>query len=312
MAISLSKRPKQSREDDQITKVSGFWPRFIAYGSLTLFVFTTLFPIWFMIRTAFSNTKKLSADPLSLTPVDFTFGAFKRVLGLATTEEALAEGGSGAGLNFFQYFGNSLVATTGATLFQVLFSAMAAYAFGVLVWKGRDTIFLVFLFALTVPGIFLVLPNYLLVRELGLLNTLLGVMAPNILMAPFAVFFLRQVFLGTNMSIIEAAIIDGANHVKIFFSVVLPMAWSQIITVFILQYITIWNDYLWPMLVGGAKDESKVLTVALGVFKSQTPQGSPDWAGLMAGSLVAAIPMLLLMVFLGRKIVGSIQSSGVK
>lgn len=311
MSQTVFRRAAEKSQQEPLMK-SSKTAKYVAWVALTGFVAATLFPIWFMVRTALSTTRSLPADPLSLLPVDFTLGAFNRVLGIATTAEAVAEGGSGQSLDFIQYFSNSLIATTGATIFQTIFSAMAAYAFGVLRWRGRDAIFFVFLFALTVPAIFLVLPNFLLVRELGLVGTLLGVMAPNILMAPFSVFFLRQVFLGTNLSIVEAAIIDGASHFRIFWRIVLPMAQAQVLTVFILQYITIWNDYLWPFYVGGSEEGSKTLTVALGIFRSQTPQGSPDWAGLMAGSLVAAVPMLLLMIFLGKKIVGSIQNSGVK
>lgn len=114
------------------------------------------------------------------------------------------------------------------------------------------------------------------------------------------------------MSIIEAALIDGANHFRIFTKIVAPIAWPQIITLAILQFIFYWNDYLWPFYIGSGDPSSTVLTVGMGVFKSQTPQGSPDWGGLMAGALVAAVPMVLLMIFLGKKIVGSIQASGVK
>jgi multiple sugar transport system permease protein len=314
--MSLVTRMKSKKAKDAYEATPGHRnskvTRISAYVALTGFLLATLYPFWFMVRTAFSTNRKLSSDPLSILPVDFTTGAFERVLGLASTDEALAEGGSGQSLNFLQYMFNSLVSTTGATVSQVIFSAAAAYAFGVLSWKGRDPVFFLFLFALTVPAIFLVLPNYLFVRELGLLNTLAGVMAPHMLMAPFAVFFLRQVFLSTNLSIVEAAIIDGASHLRIFFQIVLPMARSQVITVFILQYITIWNDYLWPLYVGSSEESSRTLTVALGVFKSQTPEGLTDWAGLMAGSLLAALPMAILMLFLGRRIVGSIQDSAVK
>ena len=311
--MTLLSRSKEAQETQEILgRRNSTFTRATAYIALGGFILATLFPFWFMLRTAFSTTRRLSSDPLSVLPVDFTWGAFERVLGIATSEQSVAEGGSGQSLDFFQYFMNSVISTTGATVSQVIFSAAAAYAFGVLKWRGRDSVFFLFLFALTVPAIFLVLPNYLFIREIGLLNTLAGVMAPHMLMAPFAVFFLRQVFLGTNMSIVEAAVIDGANHLRIFFQIVLPMARSQVLTVFILQYITIWNDYLWPLYIGSSEERSKTLTVALGIFKSQTPQGNPDWAGLMAGALVAALPMLLLMVFLGRRIVGSIQDSAVK
>ncbi|BDS49303.1 MULTISPECIES: carbohydrate ABC transporter permease [Rhodoluna] len=308
----LKLKAKSMREQPDEVQSQSVPARVVGYVLLGITVLATLFPIYWMLRTALSTTKTLFSDPFSLLPVNFTWGGFERVLGLASNADALAEGGSGADINFGQYAINSVIVCTVVTVSQVLFSAAAAYAFSILKFRGRDALFFVFLISMTVPGIFLVLPNYLLIRELGLLNTLLGVMLPNLLMSPFAIFFLRQFFLGTNLSIIEAAIIDGASHIRIFFKIVAPLAWPQIITLAILQFINYWNDYLWPFYVGSGKPSSTVLTVGLGVFKSQTPQGSPDWGGLMAGALVAAIPMVLLMIFFGKKIVGSIQASGVK
>ena len=307
-----TKKKKKSFDYSETVQSRSPVGRVVGYISLGVILFITLFPIYWMARTAFSNNRAISLDPVSPFPVGFTLGPFERVFGLATTQEALLEGGSGAAISFGLYFMNSLIVSTVVTFSQVAFSAAAAYAFSILQWKGRETVFAVFLIALTVPGIFLVLPNYLLIRELGLLNSLLGIMLPNLLMAPFAIFFLRQFFISTNLSIVEAAIIDGASHFRIFRKIVVPLAWPQIITLFILQFITSWNDYLWPFYAGSGKEESKLLTVGLAIFRSQTPQGSPDWAGLMAGALIAALPMVLLMIVLGRKIVGSIQASGVK
>jgi multiple sugar transport system permease protein len=289
--MTTLKKSRQSEETVQLPRSLG--SKIFGYTSLTILVLITVFPIYWMLRTALSTSKTLFSDPLSLLPVNFTWGGFGRVFGLLSEDAALAEGGSGASINFLQSFANSLIVATGTTVSQVFFSAAAAYAFSILKWPGRDKVFFVFLIAMTVPGIFLVLPNFLLIRDLGLLNTLLGIMLPNLLMAPFAIFFLRQFF-------------------RIFRQIVVPMAWPQIITLFILQFIASWNDFLWPFYVGNGAPESTVLTVGLGIFKSQTPQGSPDWSGLMAGALVAAVPMILLMIFFGKKIVGSIQSSGVK
>jgi len=301
---------RASNEDDPAlakSKVAKFFGRL----ALVIVILITLFPIYWMFRTAFSNNRAMFSEPLSLLPVDFTWGPLKRVLGLATTQEALAEGGSGASINFAQYMLNSILACTLITVLQVTFSAMAAYAFALLNWKGRDKVFSIFLIALMVPGIFTLLPNFILVKDLGLLNSIVGIALPSMFMTPFAIFFLRQFFLGINRSIIEAAVIDGANQWRIFRGIVVPLAWPQIITLAILQFIQYWNDYLWPFLVGQT-EQSKLLTVGLGIFKSQTPQGNPDWAGLMAGALVAAVPIFILMLVFGRKIVGSIQSSGVK
>ena len=193
----------------------------------------------------------------------------------------------------------------------MFFSALAAYAFARLRWPGRDKVFFLFLTALMVPPIFTMLPNFILIKNLGLLNTFPGLIAPYFLMTPFAIFFLRQFFLGINREIEEAAKLDGAGHWRIFFRIILPMSSAPIVTLGILTFINMWNDYFWPFLVGSS-EQTRVLTVAIGVFRSQTPAGSPDWAGLMAAVLVAALPILILFMIFAKKVVNSIGFSGVK
>jgi multiple sugar transport system permease protein len=285
--------------------------RVAAWAAMIILILITLFPFYWMIRTAFSTSKSLFSEPNSLLPVDFTLGAFKRVLGLATTAEAQAEGGSGAAVNFWLFLRNSIVYATLSTAGQVFFSALAAYAFARLRWPGRDKVFFLFLTALMIPPIFTMLPNFILIKNLGLINTFPGLILPYFFMTPFAIFFLRQFFLGINKEIEEAAKLDGAGHWLIFFRIILPMTWAPIITLFILTFINQWNEYFWPLLVG-SNDKTRVLTVAIGVFRSQTPAGSPDWAGLMAAVLVAALPILILFFAFARKIVNSIGFSGVK
>ncbi|MFI7451536.1 carbohydrate ABC transporter permease [Nonomuraea sp. NPDC049714] len=287
------------------------WGRIAGWAVLVVVMIVTLFPFYWMLRTSFSNTRSLAAGATDLLPVDFTLGAYRRVLGLSTTAEAVAEGGSSGTVSFWLFLRNSIVVATVTTAGQVFFSAMAAYAFARLRWPGRDAVFLLFLTALMVPPIFTTLPNFILIKDLGLLNTYLGIVLPGLLMTPFAVFFLRQFFLGVNSSLEEAARIDGAGRVRIFFRIILPVSKAPIATLAILTYITSWNDYFWPLLVG--KDESvRVLTVALGIFRSQTPQGSPDWAGLMAATLFAALPIIILFTMLGRRVIDSIGYTGVK
>jgi multiple sugar transport system permease protein len=287
------------------------WQRALAWCALLLVILVTLFPFYWMLRTSLSTSRSLIGGSDALLPVDPTLGAFKRVLGLSSTEQALAEGGSGASLNFWLYLRNSLIVATVITVGQVLFSAMAAYAFARLRWPGRDKVFFLFLTALMVPPIFTYLPNFVLIKNLGLLNTFAGIVAPFLFMTPFAVFFLRQFFLGLSREVEEAAMLDGAGHLRIFFRIVLPMSSAPVATLALLTYIQYWNEYFWPLLVG-QEENVRVLTVALGVFKSQTPQGSPDWAGLMAAALVSALPVLLLFVAFGKRIVNSIQFSGIK
>lgn len=285
--------------------------RFLAWIGLWLSILITLFPFYWILRTALSNTRALSSNSTSLLPADFTFGAFERVLGLATTAEAIAEGGSGASVNFWVFLRNSLIVATSTTVGQVFFCALAAYAFARLTWPGRDQLFFAFIAALMVPGIFTTLPNFILMRELGLLDTYLAIILPTLFMTPFSVFFLRQFFLGIPKEIEEAAMIDGAGRFRVFLTIILPMSTAPISTLGLLTYITSWNDYFWPLLVGKA-ESVRVLTVALGIFRSQTPQGSPDWAGLMAATLIAALPILILYAFLGKRIVDSIGFSGIK
>jgi multiple sugar transport system permease protein len=287
------------------------WQRALAWAVLVLLMLLTLFPFYWMLRIAVTDNRVLATNAGSILPPDVTLDAFKRVLGMASLAEANEQGGSGATINFWRYLVNSVLTSTVITVGQVLFSAMAAYAFARLRWPGRDQVFFVFLTALMIPPIFTALPNFVLVKDLGLLNTYAGIVLPFVFMTPFAVFFLRQFFLGISREVEEAAIIDGAGHFRIFFRVILPMSSAPVATLSLLAYITAWNEYFWPLLVG--QDENvRVLTVALGIFRQQTPQGGPDWSGLMAASLLAALPVMLLFLAFGRRIVNSIQFTGLK
>lgn len=285
--------------------------RVLAWIAMIAVIVVTLFPFYWILRTALSSNGAINADPTSLLPVGFSLGGFERVFGLQSTEEALAQGGSGAALDFWRYLGNSVIVSTLVTVGQVFFSAAAAYAFARLRWPGRDKVFGVFLAGLMVPAIFTLLPNFALIKELGLVDNLLGIALPTMFMTPFAVFFLRQFFLGISKEVEEAALIDGAGKVRVFFRLVIPMAAAPIATLAVLTYITSWNDYFWPLMVSYT-DSSRVLTVALGVFKSQTPQSGTDWAGLMAATLVAALPMIVLFGLFAKRIVNSIGFSGIK
>jgi multiple sugar transport system permease protein len=204
-----------------------------------------------------------------------------------------------------------VIVATFITVGQVFFSAMAAYAFSRMRWPGRDKVFALFLAALMIPPIFTMLPNFVFMKQVGLLNTYAGIILPFFFMTPFAIFFLRQFFLGISPEIEEAARIDGAGHFRIFLKVVLPMSTAPVATLAILTYIGAWNEYLWPLLVA-TDDNRRVITVALGIFKSQTPQGAPDWPGLMAATLLAAVPIIALFCVFGRKVVNNIQFSGIK
>jgi multiple sugar transport system permease protein len=283
----------------------------VAWVYLGVIVLVTLFPFYWILRTALSNNYQLATNPSSPLPVGFTWGAFERVLGLASTAEAQAQGGSGATLDIALYLRNSLIYASVQTALIVLLSATAAYAFSRLHWRGRDLVFNILISALMVPSVFTLLPNFVLVKDLGLTDTFAGLILPGGLFQAFTLFFLRQFMLSLSSEVEEAAIIDGAGPLRIFFRIVLPMSSAPIATVSLLMFVNAWNDYFWPLLI--ANDQNvQPLTLALGVFKQSSPQAAPDWAGLMAAALIAALPMLVLFIAFGKRIVNSIGFSGLK
>jgi ABC-type glycerol-3-phosphate transport system permease component len=285
--------------------------RTVAWIYLAVIVVVTIFPFYWMLRSALSNNYAMIANPSSPLPVGFTFGPFLRVLGLEDPQEAVAQGGSGATVEILHYLLNSVVYATVSTVLIVFFSLIAAYAFARLEWRGRELMFSLFLAALMVPGILTLLPNFVLIKELGLLNTFAGMILPGALFSAFNIFFLRQFMLGLSTEIEEAALLDGAGKLRILFRLTIPMTSGPIITLFILGFIGMWNDYFWPLLV--TTDSSvQPLTLGLAVFKQSSPQTMPDWAGLMAATLVAALPMLVLFMVFGKRIVNSIGFSGLK
>jgi multiple sugar transport system permease protein len=288
--------------------------RFTAWAILGLIVVISVFPFYWALRTGLTRNSALLAGDTGLIPGDATILNFKRVLGLASDAEILeATGGASSGsFDYLLALRNSIIIATLVTVGQVTFCAMAAYAFARLTFRGRDQLFFLYLTGLMVPPIFILIPNLILIKNLGWLNSFPGMVAPFFFMTPFAVFFLRQFFLSINRSLEEAAIIDGANHFTIFRKVILPIAAPQIVTLAVLTYVTSWNEFLWPLVVAPVDESVQPLTVALGSFAAQNPGSAPDWSGLMTGTILAALPMLLLFIAFGRRLVDSIQFSGIK
>lgn len=281
---------------------------------LVLMVVAILFPFWWVLRTALTSPGKVFTDTSSLLPVDATLLNFRRVIGALDPSELVGTENTGisAGtLNFWIFLRNSFIFSILVTLGQTIFSTLSAYAFARFNFPFRNAIFFCYLMGLMIPGIVLFVPNFVTVRQLGLIGTLPGLVAPFFLMTPFAVFFMRQFFLSLNRDLEEAATLDGVTKAGIFWRIALPLVQGPVLTLGVLTFIQSWNEYLWPLLVG-RDEEIRVLTVALAIFRQQTPQGAPDWSGLMAGTAVAIIPTILIFFFFGRKVVDSIQFSGFK
>jgi multiple sugar transport system permease protein len=285
--------------------------RILTWILLILLIFITLFPLWIVLKTALTPTKELFNAPGALFPENPTLFNFRRALGMVSVEENVAAGGSGQSIKFLLSIRNSLIFTTLIVVFQTFFSALAAYAFARLKFIGREVIFFLYLTALMIPGVITFIPNFILIKNLGWLDTYAGMIAPFALFSPFAVFFLRQFFLSIPQELEEAAKLDGTSPFGTFWRIILPTSTTPIATLVILTSIGMWNEYFWPFLVGKGENV-RVLTVALQIFRSQTPQGAPDWTGLMAATFLSIIPMFILLIVLGRKVVNSLQFSGLK
>jgi ABC-type glycerol-3-phosphate transport system permease component len=282
-----------------------------AWIYLIVFLSVTVFPFYWILRTALSNNYALIAHPSSILPTGFTLGGFARVLGLSTPAQAIAEGGSGASIDLALYVRNSVIYATLLTVIVVFCSVIAAFAFARLQWRGRNAVFAIFLSALMIPGLMTLLPNFVLIHDLGLTNTFAGLLLPGALFSAFNIFFLRQFMLGLSSEVEEAALIDGLGPLGLLFRITIPMTSGPLTTLSLLTFINAWNDYFWPLLI--ANDPGvRPLTVALGAFAQASPQTQPDFAGLMAAALVAAFPMLVLFVIFGRRIVNSIGFTGIK
>ncbi len=309
--------------------------RVTAWAVLGVVLVASLFPVYWSLRTSLTNNRSLFEQPSNPLPPDPTTFNFERVLNIGeiTRAEIEAAGANDAKFSIVRAVANSVIVATTITIFQVFFCAMAAYAFARLRFRGREAMFTVYLSALMIPPIFALIPNFLFVRDLqlrlglftidlswlpfqndngGYVNTYIGLMLPFLFMTPFAVFFLRQFFIGISREVEEAAVLDGAGHLRRFFQVILPMSIAPLATLALITYITAWNEFLWPFTVG--KDEEiRVVTVALNDFKNQTPGlVRPDWSGLMTATFVAGAPIIALFAVLGRKVVDSIGFSGIK
>ncbi|NUT97934.1 MAG: carbohydrate ABC transporter permease [Saccharothrix sp.] len=208
---------------------------------------------------------------------------------------------------FGQQLLNTVLMTAGRTAGQLLLCSMAAYAFARLAFPGRDLIFMLFLSVLMVPSQLFLIPQYQIMQELGWLNSLQALIVPGVFSA-FGTFLLRQFFLSLPKDLEEAAGLDGANPLRIYWHIMLPLARPGLVALGILTVLWSWNDLMWPLVVNN-DPEQMTLSAGLATLKGEH---FTDYPVLMAGSLLATLPVIVVFIVMQRRVLEGIAFTGTK
>lgn len=260
---------------------------------LILVSITMLVPFIWMILTAFKTvTEATSVDPFVIFPKVWKTDSFKEVI---------------RNMNFFVLYKNTLLMIFFRVLCAVLTATMAGYAFGRLHFKGRDFCFSLVLLQMMVPAQIFISPQYIMVSKMGMLNTIFGLVFPGMVTA-FGTFLLRQGYMGLPNDLEEAARLDGCNIGQTFLYIMAPLTRSSMVALGIFTAVFAFKDLMWPMIVNTDKD-MLVLSSALAKMQGQYASKFPE---LMAASLIACIPMIVLYVIFQKQFIEGIATSGGK
>lgn len=249
-------------------------------------------PILYAVSLSLMHPQSILSRPPKLVSTDFYFENYR--IALRTTMLG-------------RYTVNSFVIATVASVFRVLFASMAAFAFAFFEFRFKKPLFALSLATMMIPPDVLVVTNYITVSNMGLLNSYAG-MSIVFLVGAVNVFLFRQQFLSFSKDLKEASHIDGCGNVRFFLEILLPTNKPVMVTVFISSFISVWNQFLWPMVVTNS-DEMR--TVQVGVAMLKFPEGNA-YGPLMAGAVIALLPTVLLFVIFQKKIVGGMMSGSVK
>lgn len=209
--------------------------------------------------------------------------------------------------NMLRYAGNSILVSVISTAGQILLCAMSGFVFARIDFKHKEKIFILYLATMMIPVQATVIPQYILINKLGLVNTYVGLFLPGLFIT-FGTFLLRQYFMGIPKALEEAACLDGAGFIRIFFQIMLPLAKTGLAVLAVTSFMGAWNDFLWPLLV--ASDDAHT---TLPLFLSQL-QGRwyVDWSILMGATLLSVLPILIVYLFAQRYFIEGVQNTGIK
>ncbi|MBM4431362.1 MAG: carbohydrate ABC transporter permease [Chloroflexi bacterium] len=270
-----------------------FWP---IYLLLILGTIIVIGPFVWMVSTSLKNLQDVYQIPPDLIPNPPLW----RNYGIAW--EAAA---------FSRYFLNSVVVAVVVTLGQVITGSLAAYAFARMRFSGRQALFYIILGTMMVPREILLVPNYVILKWLGWLNTYLALTVP-FLASAFGIFVLRQYFMTIPQELDDAAKIDGCGSLRFFLSILLPLSKPALVVVAVFAFLANWNSYIWPLIVT-RDDALRTIQVGLGAFREAQSFGSTtEWPLIMAASTTSLIPVLLIYAFGQRWFTQGYALSGIK
>lgn len=266
--------------------------RVVIHVILLLGLTVTVFPFLWMILTSMKTQGEAMAIPPSIFPASPNFAAYARIFNA---------------FPFGSVYMNTILSTIITVVGQVLICSMAAYAFGRLQFPFKNALFLVVLSVLMVPGQIFLVPQYLIVQKLNLLDTLVALFLPNLFSA-FGTFLLRQFYMSLPNELEEAAILDGCNRFQIFSKIMFPLTKSGMVALIIFTAKFAWNDFMWPLIVNTSPDKM-TLGPALANLGGQYLN---DFPGQMAGAVLAVIPMIILFFIFQKQFIEGIAQTGMK
>jgi multiple sugar transport system permease protein len=263
------------------------------YGILIVYAVITVIPFLWALSSSFKNLDEIVSGAISFIPKHFTFNNYKVIF----VEQGL----------FPRWLFNSVFIATMVTLLNIIFNSMAGYALARLRFPGKRTIFVVVLAVLMIPMQVTMIPNYLILKSLGWLNSYQGMIIPTMINATF-IFMMRQFFVNFPKELEEAAELDGLSKIGTFFRVVLPLAKPALAAQAIFVFMGSWNDFMRPLIILSSP-ELFTLPIGLNTFKGQYIS---YWNYIMAASMVFTLPILFLYAFFSRYFIKGISFSGGK
>ncbi len=272
---------------NKILKITGYI--LLITGAISMIA-----PFLWMISVSFMTEGQIFAQPPKILPQPVIFSNYINIF---------------QKIPFAVYFLNSAIVSAATTFFQVLFSAMAGYAFARANFRYKNALFFLFLVTMMIPPQVNIIPLFFLMRTFNWIDTYQALILPG-LFGGFGVFLMRQWFLGTSKEIEDAAKIDGCSFVQVFFQIALPSALPALATLAIFTFITSWNSFMWPLIVTNS-ESVMTLPVALAQFKGSFREVI-QWGDLMACSVILSVPVLLIFILGKKYFINDIMSGGLK